>query len=247
MTRILILEDSEESLKALTAMAESVSDKVTAVPVKSLEEARCALKDADSPFQAFLLDINLDINDDSDISGITFANEVRAIKQYAFTPIVMITSFASMELRAYRELHCYQYLVKPYSEEDVKALIGRLLFMSQPGEARERFITVKKSGINYKLFCKDIICLKAVPRGVCFMLADGELNIPYVTIKQLLEKLPGESFVQIHRMCVINADYIENVDFVNGIIALKGGITAEVGVTFKNKLRYMLAGGDADE
>ena len=242
MTRILILEDSEESLKAITAMVENVSNKVTAVPVKSLEEARRAVKTAQSHFQAFLLDINLDSNDNDDVSGITFASEVRAMKQYAFTPIVMITSLANMELKAYRELHCYQYLVKPYNEEDITELVGKLLFMAQSGETRENFVLVKKSGVNYKIFCKDIICLKAVTRGVCFTLTKEELKVPYVTIKQLLEKLPSESFIQIHRMCVVNKDYIDYVDMVNGIVKLKGGETAEIGVTFRNDLRRELNG-----
>ena len=119
MTRILILEDSKDCLRAVTAMVERVSDSVSAVPVNSLEEARAALDNAQQPFQAFLLDINLNINDHEDISGITFAREIRMKREYAFTPIVMITSLANMELTAYRELHCYQYLVKPYDESDI--------------------------------------------------------------------------------------------------------------------------------
>ena len=117
MTRILILEDSKDCLNAVTVMVERVSEHVCAVPVNSLEEARAALDDgAQPPFQAFLLDINLDIDDNDDISGITFAREVRMRKEYAFTPIIMITSLVNMELTAYRELHCYQYLVKPYND-----------------------------------------------------------------------------------------------------------------------------------
>ncbi len=105
MTRILILEDSKDCLEAITVMVERVSGHVRAVPVNSLEEARAALDEkAQPPFQAFLLDINLQMDDSSDISGITFAREVRMRKEYAFTPIVMITSLANMELTAYREL-----------------------------------------------------------------------------------------------------------------------------------------------
>ena len=165
MTRILILEDSKDSLKAITAMVEKVSDRVCAVPVESLEEARAALRQAQQPFQAFLLDINLDKENRDDISGITFAKEIRTKREYAFTPVVMITSLANMELAAYREIHCYQYLVKPYNEQDVAKLIGKLLFISQQGETRDAFVVVKKEGINYKLFCKDIMYIKAIPRG----------------------------------------------------------------------------------
>jgi len=63
MTRILILEDSKECLDAITVMVERVSGHVCAVPVNSLEEARAALDEAQPLFQAFLLDINLDIDD----------------------------------------------------------------------------------------------------------------------------------------------------------------------------------------
>lgn len=244
MTRILILEDSKDSLKAITAMVEKVSDRVCAVPVESLEEARAALRQAQQPFQAFLLDINLDPDDKEDISGMTFAREIRAKKEYAFTPIVMITSITNMELSAYRELHCYQYLVKPYNEADIEQLVGKLLFLSQQGETRESFVMVKKDGVNYKLFCKDIICVRAVPRGVCFVLTREEMKVPYLTIKQLMEKLPKERFMQVHRMCVVNLDYIDCIDTVNGLINLKNGETAEVGVTYKNKLIHVIKGKD---
>lgn len=242
MTRILILEDSEDCLRAITVMVESVSEQVSVVPVKSLEDARSALYHAQQPFQAFLLDINLDVTKEDDISGIIFAEEVRSMRQYAFTPIVMITSLMNMELKAYRELHCYQYLVKPYHEEDIARLIGKLLFLSQSGETREPFVLVKKSGVNYKLFCKDIICVKAVPRGVNFVMVKEELRVPYLTIKQLMEKLPKENFRQVHRMCVVNLDYIDCMDMVNSVINMKNGERVEIGVTYKAELRRKLNG-----
>lgn len=45
MTKIMILEDSIDSLKALKAIVESVSKDIAVIPVKSLEEARAALQD----------------------------------------------------------------------------------------------------------------------------------------------------------------------------------------------------------
>lgn len=243
MTRILILEDSKDCLSAITAMVGKVSEHVCAVPVNSLEEARAALEDeAQPPFQAFLLDINLDIDDSDDISGIIFAREVRLKKEYTFTPIVMITSLANMELTAYRELHCYQYLVKPYNEEDIQKLVGKLLFLSQQGETREAFVVVKKDSINYKLFCKDIVCVKAVPRGVNFVLLKEEMKVLYLSIKQLLEKLPSDKFLQVHRMCVVNQDYIDYVDMVNGLICMKNGEQVEIGITYKNEIKKKLQG-----
>lgn len=242
MTRIMILEDSEDSLKALTVMIENVSNKVVAVPVKSLEEAREVLQNTDEIFQAFLLDINLCRENSDDTSGITLAREIRQRTQYAFTPIIMITSLANLELQAYRELHCYQYILKPYAEEDIIKLIKNLLF--QMGETGEPFILVKKDGINYKIFCKDIVYIKAVPRGVSIVLAKEEMKIPYTSIRQLMEKLSKEQFFQCHRMYVINRNYIDYVDMVNGIIKLTISGEVEIGVTYKNEIRRRINGGN---
>lgn len=240
MIKILILEDSKESLKALTAMIEKISKDIMAVPVKSLNEARQALEVAAEPFQAFLLDINLDVNNDEDESGIVFAKEIRLKQQYTFTPIVMITSIAKLELQAYRELHCYQYILKPYEEAEVQTLIKKILF--QMGETSEPYILVKKDGINYKLFCKDIVYIKAVPRGVSIVMAKSEMNVPYTSIKQLMEKLPAEKFLQCHRMYVVNQDYIDYVDMVNGLIKLSVSGEVEIGVTYKNAVRGKING-----
>ena len=152
----------------------------------------------------------------------------------------MITSLANLELRAYRELHCYQYILKPFQEEEIQKLIRKLLF--QTGEASEPFVLIKKEGINYKLFCKDIVCIKAIPRGVNIVLVKEEMKVLYLTIKQLMEKLPEEQFLQCHRMFVVNRDYIDYVDMVNGVIRMKNGTEAEIGVTYKTKVKEALHG-----
>ena len=240
MTRILVLEDNKDSLKALQIMIEKISADIYVTPVWDLCEAEKALEAASEPFHAFLLDINLNEADTEDISGLDFAMRIRSMRQYAFTPIVMITSLANLELRAYRELHCYQYIVKPYQEEEIQKLIRKVLF--QTGEASEPFVLVKKEGINYKLLCKDMIAVKAIPRGVDIVLTKETMSVHYLTIKQLLEKLPQELFLQCHRMFVVNRDHIEYVDMVNGIIHMKNGMETEIGVTYKAKVKEALHG-----
>ena len=57
-----------------------------------------------------------------------------------------------------------------------------------------------------------------------------------------MEKLPNEQFVQIHRMYVVNQNYIESVDMVNGYLKLKTGMETEIGVTYRNQVRGILNG-----
>ena len=89
------------------------------------------------------------------------------------------------------------------------------------------------------MFCKDILCIKAIPRGVNVVMRKEELKVPYMTMKQILEKLPQEKFVQVHRMCVVNKDYIDYIDMVNSLIKLKNGELVEIGTTYKNGLRKL--------
>ncbi len=240
MTRILVLEDNIDSLRALQKIIEKMSADIEVFPVEGLEQARETLEREKEPFHAFLLDINLKEADTEDISGLTFAKEVRSLAKYAFTPIIMITSLASLELRAYRELHCYQYMIKPYQEEEIQRLIRKVLF--QTGEAAEPFVLIKKEGINYKLLCRDIIGVRAIHRGVSIILEKEEMNVLYLTIRQLMEKLPQEQFFQCHRMFVVNRDHIDYVDSVNGLIHMKNGMEAEIGVTYKARVKEALNG-----
>ncbi len=99
-------------------------------------------------------------------------------------------------------------------------------------------LTVKKAGVNYRIHIEDIICVEAIPRGVSLYLKEETLDVKYLTIKQLLEKLPSEQFLQCHRMFVVNTDYIDYVDTVNQMIRLNGiHKTIEIGITYKSNMR----------
>ena len=112
MARILILEDENTSRTALVKMVKNISAEITVDAAADLTKARLLLGSTVS-FDLFFLDVNLKPGEEGDISGIQFAEEIRSIRKYEFTPLVMITSVAGLEMEAYRRLHCYQYVVKP--------------------------------------------------------------------------------------------------------------------------------------
>ncbi|GAA0805558.1 response regulator transcription factor LtdR [Faecalicatena orotica] len=238
MARILILEDDGPSRKALVSMIGRIGAEIKADEAADLGEARNLLTGGGS-YDLFLLDVNLDSKDSSDASGLTFAGEVRDIMKYELTPIVMLTSVASLEIEAYRRIHCYQYILKPYEEEEVQRIVKRVLTHARPAE--KPFVIVKKDGINYKILCEDIIFCKAIPRGVCIYLKNEQMDVPYLSIRQLLEKLQGQDFVQCHRMFVVNKKYVKYYDLVNQMIQVeKYPDEIDIGVTYKAEVRRLL-------
>ena len=74
------------------------------------------------------------------------------------------------------------------------------------------------------------------------MMKKEELRVPYTSIRQLLEKLPEERFFQCHRMYVVNQEFIDYVDYVNGMIKLTMCGQIEIGVTYKKEVRRRLNG-----
>lgn len=237
MARILILEDEEESREALMKMLQNISSEVTVDAAADLATARLLL-DGGVSFDLFLLDINLNMEDSEDTSGLLFAEEIRAMRQYEFTPLVMITSIAGMEIEAYRQLHCYQYIVKPYIQKEIEELVDKVLFHLQAEERPS--IVIKKDGINYKISCDEIVYCKAIPRGVCICMKKEQMDVPYLTIRQLLEKLPKNLFFQCHRMFLVNKNTVKYYDLVNQVIQVEGYDTPiDIGVTYKAEIRRL--------
>lgn len=238
MARIFVLEDDEASRNALKEMLYSISADITVDTAKGLAEARLLL-DSTVSFDLFLLDVNLDKENRDDSGGLLFAEEVRSVMKYEFTPIVMITSIASLEIEAYRKIHCYQYILKPYNEEEVQTVVKRVLSHIKVKE--KPFIIVKKKGINYKILCEDIVFCKAIPRGVCLYLKEEQMEIPYLSIRQLLDKLPKAGFFQCHRMFVVNMAYVRYYDLVNQMIQVEGYVESiDIGITYKTEVRRLL-------
>lgn len=122
MTEVLILEDEPASLQALLEILTAYSDDIRVHKASSLKEAKDLL-DQEIRYGLFLLDVNLSGEDREDIGGILFAREIRERFEYTFTPIVMVTAIGNMEMQAYRELHCYQYIMKPFRREQVEEVV----------------------------------------------------------------------------------------------------------------------------
>lgn len=141
MTDVLILEDELTSLQALSEILTTYSDDIRVHKASSLKEAKDLL-DQEIRYGLFLLDVNLSGEDREDIGGILFAREIRERFEYTFTPIVMVTAIGNMEMQAYRELHCYQYIMKPFHREQVEEVVQKVL----EKESREKppVIVVKK-------------------------------------------------------------------------------------------------------
>ncbi|MDD5935675.1 MAG: LytTR family DNA-binding domain-containing protein [Clostridiales bacterium] len=240
MTTVLILEDCRESIKALEAIMKGYRVGIHALFARSLSEAMDMLH-KEEMIDIFFLDINLDQSNTMDQSGILFAKKIREISKYAFTPIVFITSATELELLSYRETQCYSYITKPYEANAILSVLDKVIQNNIKKESPQ--VTVKKDGVNYRINVDEILCIEAIPRGIRLYLKGESLDLKYISIKQILEKLPKDQFIQCHRMYVVNTNKIDYVDTVNQMIQIKGlSHTIEIGITYKTEMRRWIHG-----
>jgi len=241
MTHILILEDNKDSMDALVNILTEYMNDICIHTAFSYQEAK-RLLNIDIQYGLFFLDVNLSGEDKEDIGGILFAREIRERFQYNFTPIVMVTAIGAMEMQAYRELHCYQYIMKPFLPKQVQEVVEKVLEKAKREEPAS--VIVKKGGVNYQIQCADILYIEAVPRGIRLHMKTADWDVPYITLKQILSKLPKEMFLQCHRMFAVNRHEVEYYDTVNRIIKLKGCADfVDIGVTYKQEIGRMVHNG----
>ncbi len=116
MKNILIVEDKEIHRKTLMKLLEGIED-IQVFVAATVEEAYVI--SMENTIHLFLVDIILNTDVRGDVSGLKFVETIRGIHKYKFSPLIFITSLEDPELYAYKELHCFGYIEKPFNPKEV--------------------------------------------------------------------------------------------------------------------------------
>ncbi len=233
MKTVLIVEDNVRSMEMLVKIIENLRTDVEIKTASSQEEA--AILAMKFNIDLFMLDIILNASNPGDVSGMKFAEYIRTLQKYKYTPIIFITALEDPELHAYSDLHCYYYVEKPYDVEKVSSVISEALeFPAVHNKPQNVFF--RKDGILYKKEISEILYIENSRAGQTVYCSNGNLKLPYKPNYKILEELASDKFIQCSRYHIINYDYIDKIDTVNRYILLKGVKTPiEIGNSFKKK------------
>ena len=235
MKKILVLEDKEIHIRTLEKVLEGI-DNVQVLVAESIETAyKSALENT---INLFLIDIILDTEIRGDVSGLKFVESIREMPKYSFTPLIFITSLEDPKLYAYRELHCFGYIEKPFDPTTVKKLIEQALEFPCC-ENKDKTIYFRSDGVMYAVNSKDIVYIENSKRKLFIYTTKERFTVPYMTCKKILQELESDNFIQCSRYIIINKNYIELIDYVNRYIKLRGVKEAvEIGSSMKKKVMY---------
>ena len=125
MRSVLIVEDNVVHMEMLTKILKEIDMEITVYKASNQDEAYAyTMKNRIS---LFLIDVVLDSKMPGDVSGMRFADRVRRMEEYKYTPMIFITGLEDVRLFAYSDLHCYYYLEKPYNADKAFKVIREAL------------------------------------------------------------------------------------------------------------------------
>lgn len=239
---ILIVEDNEAHMDALLVIIKDLHQNVKVYCATNVDDAySMALK---YNIHLFLVDIILDTKNPGDVSGLKFATKMRGFNQYKYIPLVFITSLEDPKLFSYSELNCLGYIEKPFSVEQVRNVIKKALDFPIK-EDDDRFVHFRKDGITYSVYIRDIVYIENSRRKIRIVCVNDELEVPYITCKQILEELNSKSFIPCSRYCIVNKKYVVQTDYANRYVKLRYvDKPVEIGIIMKKSFKERMEEDD---
>lgn len=170
-----------------------------------------------------------------DCSGMDLAVFVRGIPGYSLTPIIFLAWDNRYEYRAFHEIHCYDYLLKPLGMTDfVKILYPYVQGNRFLSEEEELFCRIR--GRTYRIRVEDILYVQCGNRGVDIHTVYGVLRVPYMNLAYFTEHFP-RLMIQCHRSAAVNRTYVDKIDFRQNRIVLWRGERVGIGRKYMASVR----------
>ena len=189
---VLIVEDNKAALTMLYKIVEELYIEIKIFTASDSKEAY--QKAIQYTIDVFIVDIILDTTISADVSGIEFAERIRTIEKYAFTPIIFTSALADPKYYAFTSIHGYAYFEKPYEENEIKRIVKDALKFTTNRE-EERNLFFRKDGLLFSVNIKDIVYIENSFHKLNIHTVDELMEMPYKSCKKLLEEIESKNFI----------------------------------------------------
>lgn len=152
---------------------------------------------------------------DGEMAGATELDAVRAGLEFEAAPIVVYTTAHADHALRWRDVHAFDYLLKPFSEERFAHTMARVLWAlerSYPVALREhpRVLAVLECERTLVLPVSEVDWIEA--QDYCTRLHSGQRrSMVRRSLQSLLEELGGDGFMRTHRSSIVNIAHVRDV------------------------------------
>lgn len=207
---ILILEDELPSLNFMKAIVKEICTAEYKVYACSNRREACNFM-KEHKMALFLVDIMLEDGKFGKDSGYEFIKQIRKQKEYQFTPVIFVTGMEEPREGAYKDLHCYGYIQKPFSVLEIQRMIKQCL--SFPAKENSQKLRLKKEGIYLLIEQSDVVYIKATRGHMYLKMKDGsQMEFPYMPLTDVMKDITEEEMLVCGKGEAVNKRYIDYMD-----------------------------------
>lgn len=232
--RIAIIDDEKPARSELEYLIREIEPDIDIVQASSGEEALALISWKE--FDILCIDINL-----GDISGITLAKTARRI--CPDVEIVFATAYNHYAEDAF-EVEALDYLLKPFSQEKVKAMLDKYKRKySEVPLGKDNIINRIPLNIGKRIVLVDIssiIYIESQNKNCIIHSTTGEY-IDNSTLKSFEDKLKPNGFFRIQKSYLVNTKYITEIYpwFNNAWCVRMEGFEDDVLPVSRNKIKKL--------
>lgn len=234
---VLIVEDNKTALEMLCQIVEGIETGIEINVYTAWNSMEAYQKALQYTIDVFLIDIILEPKQSGDVSGMEFAQKVRNIEKYMFTPMIFTTSLMDPKLYAFTNIHSYAYLEKPYNPDEVKRIITEALEYTTDRKT-DKNLFFRRDGLLFAIDISEIIYIENSAHSLTVQTVAEKMKMPYKSCKKILEEIDNKDFMQCSRSDIVNMKYVLALDSVNRYLILKDDLgNLEIGTAYIKKVK----------
>lgn len=151
-----------------------------------------------------------------DGSGLVLARQIRQDKNYKLTPIIFISNEIIQILEAFKTIHCYDYLVKPYNKNDIEDIIDLFINKQEERGMKDGEFSYfdLKGNITIKIYHDEIIFIEYIARNCVIHTTKGEFQLKGAALTKVVNNMKCSYIIQSHKSYAVNIRFIERIEKV---------------------------------
>ncbi len=239
MYSIILVEDDSMQREILKTMIHSIYESIEIYEADSKSSALEIIRN--NYINMFLIDISL-----KESSGLDLARDIRNIPKYEFSELIFLTTHLDYMIQAFKQIHCYDYILKPYRKSDVQAMLNKLIdkemnnLSNENNDSNKELVIKIRATVFIRVKIHDILFIEVKGRDCEINTINGPYTYTNISLKKILELINCDYIVQSHKSFAVNKNYIfkiEKLDIrLSSIYFNKYSKTALLGYRFKGNI-----------
>jgi len=238
MHKILIVEDDIFQLNILYETIHNAYPSWAIHRAATYEEAESLIRSSVETakyFTLFLFDVQL-TNESVNRGGFFLAQMVRSIREYVLSPILFLTAVSDDNYFALSNFHCYNYIPKPYTPEDILSQLHQMLIT---GYLQTSTIEISDTNrVIHRNFISDIVYIKSQSHVLSIYCKDTSFQTRQYSLDSISTILDN-SFIRCHKQYIINKNLITSYDRTMKRLIIAGE-SIPIGKLYAQKIHQIL-------